>query len=391
VKGTLEKHGSNWRMRVVVGYNEKGNPIRRSRIANSKNKREAQKELAAFITEIEAGEYIKPQKMLFKDFIEEWKKKYAEQELSPSTYETYCTHIRTRLKPKLGHIKLDEIKPIHLLNFVETLKISKRNDIDEQLSNSSINYCIRVMKNIFKRAFEWQFIKKNPAENIKKLRDNYEEKQPYSLEEVQIIMALIEEEDSMYKLFFQLAIYTGLRRGELLGLEWKDIDLEKCLLTVNQTVSYANSTYHVKEPKTKSSRRTISIPTSIVNTLKHYKNEWNLQRITCGELWEGGMYSFIFTSWHGKPLYPNNLSKKWKKFLLKHNLREVNLHGLRHTSATLLLESGESIKVISSRLGHSKVGVTQDLYIHTLESADKRAANKLDELIRQEVKKINLS
>ncbi|PFK19289.1 tyrosine-type recombinase/integrase [Bacillus cereus] len=382
MKGTIEKHGDGYRMRVVTGYNEKGNPLRVSRKAKAKNKREAQKELAAFITEIETGEYIKPEKMLFKDFIEEWKKKYAIDALSPQAYETYCYHLKLRILPTLGNMKLEDIKPMHLITFADNLKNSSRKDGKEgNLSAGTINYAIRVLKNIFKRAEEWQLIKKNPAEKLKKFKEIAEVKEPYNLEETRHIMNLLDQEEEMYQILFQLAIMTGFRRGELLGLEWKDIDFDNSTATVRQSVSYANSHYHIKEPKTRTSKRTISIPLSLLNKLLRYKHTWNENRLSCAELWEGGEYSFIFTSWHGKPLYPSHITKKWSKFTAKYGLRHVNFHGLRHTSATLLLEAGENMKVISSRLGHSRINTTIDIYTHSLQSADQGASNKLDALI----------
>ncbi|PGS03258.1 site-specific integrase [Bacillus pseudomycoides] len=382
MKGSLEKHGTNWRMRVTVGYNEKGNPIRRSRMAVAKNKREAEKELALFIAEIEAGEYIKPQKMVFKDFGEEWKKKYAINNLSPQTYETYCSHLKLRILPALGNMKLEDIKPMHLITLADQLKNDTRKDGKEgTLSPATINYVIRVIKNIFKRAHEWQLIRRNPAEKLTKLKDEYQIKEPYDLEETRQIMSFLEREETMYQILFQLAIMTGFRRGELLGLEWKDINLEDGTVTVRQAVSYANSQYHIKEPKTRTSKRTISIPASLIEKLKRYKNDCNEKRLSCGDLWEAGEYFFVFSSWHGKPLYPSHITKKWHKFTKKHELRHVNFHGLRHTSATLLLEAGENMKVISSRLGHSRINTTIDIYTHSLQSADRGASSKLESLI----------
>ncbi|MCU5681280.1 site-specific integrase [Bacillus wiedmannii] len=391
MKGSLEKHGTNWRMRVTVGYNEKGNPIRRSRMAVAKNKREAEKELALFIAEIEAGEYIKPQKMLFKDFVEEWKKKYAINSLSPQTYETYCGHLKLRILPSLGNMKLEDIKPMHLITFADQLKSDTRKDGKEgSLSPATINYVIRVIKNTFKRAHEWQLIRRNPAEKLTKLKDDYQTKEPYDLEETRQIMNFLEQEETMYQILFQLAIMTGFRRGELLGLEWKDINLEDGTITVRQSVSYANSQYYIKEPKTRASKRTISIPTSLIEKLKRFKNDCNEKRLSCGDLWESGEYFFVFSSWHGKPLYPSHITKKWNKFTKKHALRHVNFHGLRHTSATLLLEAGENMKVISSRLGHSRINTTIDIYTHSLQSADKGASNKLESLINS-IEKIQIN
>ncbi|MDA2626998.1 hypothetical protein PDQ36_27865 [Bacillus cereus] len=107
---------------MTVSYNEKGNPIRHSKMVTVKNKLEVEKKLALFIAEIEAGEYRKPQKMLFKDFIKEWKKKYTIDNLSPQIYETYCSHLKLRILPSLGNMELEDIKPMHLMTLAHQLK-----------------------------------------------------------------------------------------------------------------------------------------------------------------------------------------------------------------------------------------------------------------------------
>ncbi|MEJ9255743.1 site-specific integrase [Bacillus wiedmannii] len=279
---------------------------------------------------------------------------------------------------------------MHLITLADQLKNNTRKDGKEgTLSPATINYVIRAIKNIFKRAHEWQLIRRNPAEKIKKLKDDYQTKEPYDLEETRQIMSLLEKEETMYQILFQLAIMTGFRRGELLGLEWKDINLEDGTVTVRQSVSFTNSQYFIKEPKTRASKRTISIPTSLVEKLKRYKNDCNEKRLSCRNLWEAGEYFFVFSSWHVKPLYPSHITKKWRKFTRKYELRHVTFHGLRHTSATLLLEAGENMKFISSRLGHSRINTTIDIYTHSLQSVDKGASSKLESLITSiEQKKI---
>ncbi|MES5921924.1 site-specific integrase [Bacillus cereus group sp. RP37] len=266
---------------------------------------------------------------------------------------------------------------MHLITLADQLKNDTRKDGKEgTLSPATINYVIRVIKNTLKRAHEWQLIRKNPAKKLTKLKDEYQIKEPYDLEETRQIMSLLEQEETMYQILFQLAIMAGFRRGELLGLEWKDINLEDGTVTVRQAVSYANSQYYIKEPKTRTSKRTISIPASLIEKLKSYKNTCNEKRLSCGDLWEAAEYFFVFSSCHGKILYPSHITKKWNKFTKKHELRHVNFHGLLHTSPTLLLEAGENMKVISIRLGHSRINTTIDIYIHSLQSADKGASKQ---------------
>ncbi|MGD6862633.1 MULTISPECIES: tyrosine-type recombinase/integrase [Bacillus cereus group] len=209
---------------------------------------------------------------------------------------------------------------MHLITLADQLKNDTRKDGKEgTLSPATINYVIRVIKNTLKRAHEWQLIRKNPAKKLTKLKDEYQIKEPYDLEETRQIMSLLEQEETMYQILFHLAIMAGFRRGDL---------------------------------------------------------------------WEAGEYFFVFSSCHGKTLYPSHITKKWNKFTKKHELRHVNFHGLLHTSPTLLLEAGENMKVISISLGHSRINTTIDIYTHSLQSADKGASNKLELLINS-IEKIN--
>jgi integrase len=188
------------------------------------------------------------------------------------------------------------------------------------------------------------------------------------------------KEKIMWRVLIKIAITTGLRRGELLGLEWKHIDLDKGTIQVKQTISYANQEYIIKEPKTKNSVRTVTIPESIIPEIKKYKSVWNRDRLQAGDLWEGGVYQFLFTSWDGKPLYPSSVGTWWRRFIKKHGLKYIRFHDLRHTSATLLINSGVHAKIISTRLGHADIRTTMNIYGHSLQEADKEAANHFENL-----------
>ncbi|PFL46652.1 tyrosine-type recombinase/integrase [Bacillus cereus] len=379
MKGSLEKHGTNWRMRVTVGYNEKGNPIRRSRMATAKNKRQAEKELALFIAEIEAGEYIQPQKMLFKDFIEEWLQKYAKTNLQKTTVSNYIHILNTHIIPTLGHKKVEDIKTIHLVTlFHENLPT-------KGLATTTINSIHTRVKMLFKKACEWEFIKKNPMDGVSKLKGKKQEMQPYDQKEIIKILALTEQEEEMNKMLFQLAIVTGMRRGELLGLEWGHIDFDNDMIHIQQTVVRAGKEILLKEPKTSKSKRTISIPPAFTAKLKQYKKHCAEKRIACGDLWEGEEHFFLFSTWTGKPLTPEKASSRWQYFTQKHGLRHIKLHGLRSTHATYLLTQGENLKVISERLGHSDIQTTMNIYAHVLEEANKKASSHFETLLAQTI------
>lgn len=380
---SIEKRGKDsYRFVVSVGFDANGKRVRKTKTVKASNMREARKLAAQFEVEVYSGEYITSQKMTFKAFVEEWKTKYAQEHLSPNTLETYMLHLKNRIVPVFKEVKLEKIKPLHILDFLKSLeKEGIRKDGKEgTLSTSTIEYNHRILKNIFNRAVEWQVIKNNPMEKIKKPRRVQKETSVYNEAEAEMLINYLNKEEIMWQIMIKIAITTGLRRGEMLGLEWKHINFEKGTLQVKQAVTYVNRQHIIREPKTKNSVRTVALPVTLVEELKKYKAIWNKDRLKASNLWEGGEYSFIFSSWNGKPLHPSSVTTWWRRFINKHHLRFIRFHDLRHTSATLLINSGVHAKIISSRLGHADIRTTMNIYGHALQEADKEATKHFDKL-----------
>lgn len=388
--GYVEKRGKeSWRIIVNMGMDLKGKRIRKTKTVISKNKTEAKLELAKFITEIEAGEYIAPNKMTLSSFSEEWKAKYAKKHLAPKTYETYISYYNKRILPALGHLRIDQINSLQILNFLEELqKNGARSDGKSGgLSSGTIQYYHRILRNIFKRAVEWQVIKTSPAEHVKKPKNEAKKASVYTVEQVHELMEYIRNEDMKWKMIVTLAITTGMRRGEIIALEWQHFDLEKGKLYVQQTLTYTKEDGHLfKAPKTKNSIRTLSLSPDIVDQLKKYKQIKNREKIRNGDSWQGGEHFLLFSTDVGKPMHPSSITSWWSKKLKKYKLPHISFHQLRHTSATFLINQGVHMKTISARLGHSKIGTTMDIYGHALESADEAAANHFDILFEQNKK-----
>nr|WP_255648033.1 site-specific integrase [Pseudalkalibacillus hwajinpoensis] len=363
------------------GYDQNGKRKKRTKTVKCKNKSKARIELAKFITEIEAGEYIAPEKMVFGRFVEEWMNKYALKDLAPTTIAAFNTHLQNRILPYFSHMRLDQIKTIHIINYLASLEKAGRKDgTGKPLSSSTIEYNHRVLRNIFQRAVDWQLIKSSPVASVKKPKVTQKEVQVYNEADVIRLFKCLQGERAMWRMLISLAVTGGLRRGELLGLEWKHIDFEKSTIQIKQTVSHANGEYVVREPKTANSRRTISIPGALIEELKSYKKNTNRERIQAGELWEGGEHYFLFSSWNGKPLYPSSVTTWWRSFTKRNKLSHIKFHALRHTSATLLINKGVHAKTISSRLGHADIRTTMNIYGHALQEADQVAANHYDSL-----------
>ncbi|MGI2295108.1 tyrosine-type recombinase/integrase [Paenibacillus sp. GXUN7292] len=389
----IQKRGENsWFFTVNAGRGPDGKYIRRTKTLKVedqvllKTKKRLQDYLDAeyvkFKAEVEAGEYIAPQKMTFAAFVEEWEQKYAVKHLQPTTLEIYMIYLNNRVIPAIGHMRIEDITTYKMINFVGELQNSEKADGTGKIAAGTVQYILRALRNVFNRAVEWKLIKENPLNGVKKPKGEKTKVNVYTAEEAQELLAALKGEFPYWRVLITLALTTGLRRGELLGLEWKHIDLEAGTLRVEQALSTTKQNrFLISEPKTENSIRTVSLPASVIKELKEYKTHCNKERLKLGDLWKGGDRNFVFTVLDGKPMSPYSVNGFWTSFTKKHNLRYIRFHDLRHTSATLLLNSGVHAKVISDRLGHADITTTLNIYAHTLKTADEAAANKFDDLL----------
>ncbi|WP_219835363.1 site-specific integrase [Paenibacillus sp. R14(2021)] len=390
---SLQKRGNDsWLLVVEAGIKADGKRLKRTRTVKAKGIREARKLLAEFETEVESGHYIAPEKMTFAAFVGEWKEKYAKSDLGIKTLDIYSRFLKNRILPVFGHMRLDKIQPFQIVNFISDLgKEGSRQDGKKgPLSSGTIQYTHRILKNIFSRAVEWKLIKSNPAADIKKPKVIRKEIEVYDEEEVSMLFEFLEKEPLKWRMMIMLAITTALRRGELVGLEWKHIDLNKGILEVKQSISHSiNGQRIISEPKTAKSKRRVSLSDTVVEHLKDYSLESRKKRLVLGDAWKGGDHFFVFTNDEGNAYYPESPYLWFRNFLKKHGLKYIRFHDLRHTSATLLINKGVHAKLISERLGHSNISTTMNVYGHALQSADKDAANKLDSLVPPKKEKKN--
>jgi len=383
---SIQKRGEgSWFLTVSCGRGQDGKYIRKTKTVKCRTKQEAKNELAKFRVEVESGEYIAPEKMTFSTFVEEWRVKYAEKHLGKKTLETYQDHLSTRLLPVFGHKRLDDIKTFQLLDFFERVGHEPRRDGKEgTISPGTVQIIHRVAKNVFSRAVDWKIIKSNPLDGVKKPKSEAREMDVYDKEEVELLFLALEREPIQWRIMIALALTAGLRRGELLGLEWKHIDLEAGTIDVRQSLSFTrDGGYEIKDPKTRNSVRKISLPAHMLKELKEYRRHCARERDKVVDLWEGDdSHHFVFTGWNGKPLNPYSVKTWWKRFHAKHSIKYIRFHDLRHTSATLLLNSGVHAKVISARLGHANITTTLNIYAHVLQEADQAAADKLNDIFK---------
>jgi integrase len=379
---SIEKRGKNsYRLVVEAGYDAKGKRIKRYKTIKAKNKTEAKVELSKFQIEVEAGEYIAPEKMRFEAFVEEWRTKYAIGKLSPSTHRTYEFNIKNHILPVFGHLRLDQIKSIQIVTFLDELKKPghRKDGRGDTLSSGTIEVIYRTLKNVFNKAVEWQLIKDHPMKGIKKPEVKYTKGGYYESEEAEEVILKLFDEPRMWRLFCFSALIGGLRRGEILALEWNDVNYDKSTIFIDENIPLTKGGQPIiKAPKSESSIAAIEMPQWYMDELKRHHHEWKVEKMMVGDRWQGGNREFIFHAGFGKPLYFTQPSKWWKNFLKRNNLKEVRFHDLRHSTATLLLEEDAPLKAIQERLRHANYKTTADTYSHVTKKLSKETTSKFD-------------
>ncbi len=340
-----------------------------------------------FQTEVEAGEYIAPDKMSLFSFHEVWCEKYGQKHLEVKTLETYDFMLKNHILPRIGACRISDLKPIHIMNLLDELSRegSRKDGKSGGLASSSIRFVHRILKDIFERAVEWRVIKLNPVSAVKRPKIQDREVDVYDEHEVEVLFHALENEPIHWRLMITLALTTGLRRGELLGLEWRHVDLQQGTIDVIQSLSHSRGVNILKEPKTKNSKRKIAIPDSLLEDLRAYYVHAAQLRKMLGDHWQGGEGFHVFFSETGKPFYHTAPGTWFRRFVQRVGLKRIRFHDLRHTSATLLINQGVHAKIISSRLGHADIRTTMNIYGHALRSADHAAANTFNRLLATRV------
>lgn len=390
--GSIEKRGKNsYRLTVSEGFDLNGKPmIHRKTIHGTK--KEAEVELAKFVTEVQNGLVIDGKSLKFSEFVDVWKRDYGLKELAPTTYKRYCRMLETRILPYFGHFYINKIRPTDIMKFYDLLEkdtqlVRKKGNnglkTKKPLSGKTILEHHRLLRAMLHRAVYWQLIVNNPAERVQPPRAKKPKRRSYDDKQAKILLENLEKltvEDTKYKVAIILTIFTGVRLGELMGLEWQDVDFRNGIISINRSSQYLSDMgVFTKVPKTESSIREIAIPEFIISLLEEYKLWYEDQKSLYGELWTNS--DRLFVQADGKPMHPSSISKWFVKYVSTIGLPVINFHGLRHTNASLLVAQNVDIAVVSARLGHAQISTTLDFYVHPLLSHNRKAGYALENLL----------
>lgn len=318
--------------------------------------------------------------MKFEAFAGLWFKEYALPKLRPRTVDRSHQY-EARTYAAIGHIRLDKLTPRHIQDFINSLRKEGENEITGgALSPKTVRNYISFVSSILDYAVKMGAIRDNPCRRVTLPPLEHKEKTVYTLEEAQRFLDSLEGAPLQYQAFFTLAIFGGFRRGELLGLEWPDIDFEGQTVSVRRTSQYTPERgIFTDTTKTRGSQRTLKLPADVFALLRRYRAEQARQRLVMGDRWAAG--DRLFTNADGGLMHPNTPYKWLEGFCGKTGQRFLGVHAFRHLSASLLIQSGADVRTVSAMLGHSQTSTTLNVYAHSFDEAQARAGKAVGDIL----------
>ena len=362
-----QRTDGRWEGRYVIGYDDKGYPKTKNVLA--KTKRECAEKLEALKAELGGikSDKVKPD-MRFGDWMVYWFENHAKPKVRPSTQKNYWDRIHLHINPELGHIPLNKLTQNDLQQFYGRLKKNGRKIrtelYGEGLSDRMVRMCHATCRSALEKAKLDGLIRTNPAIGCKLPPKKAREMQVLDRDELQRF--LIQAKVEGYYEFFLLELATGLRRGELVALQWDDLDFQTGVLSVSKQVNTVKGELQFNTPKTKSSIRKIVLPPALLDVLREYKK-------TVVSRW-----MFPSPMKYDMPISPGVAERQLSRILELAGCKHVRFHDLRHTFATLALQSGMDIKTLSAMLGHVSAATTLDIYTHITDDMQRQAAANID-------------
>jgi integrase len=382
--GSIESRGEDrrgrerWRL-VVSDRDDKGKRIKRTKVFIGRE-RDAEKALALFIAEVDAGKVVKSSGMTLEKWAECWDREHIEG-LAEKTAAVYRMMLRLRILPALGSVTLKQINKQRIEAFYRGLakpKGARKDNKEGGLSSSTLAKCHRVLSGLLAAAVDQELIPYNPASKAKAPREEREEARYYDGATIALLLQALQGKPARFRAIVLLAMTTGLRRGEILALTWDDVDFDAKTIAVRRAaVTTTGKGQHLKPTKTQRSVRKVGMPAQLVEALQAYASEQDCWREQNGSKWEGGA-GHVFTLNTGKWLRADYVTREFRAFVTKAGLPALNFHGLRHTAASLLIAGGVDIVAVSGLLGHARASTTLDIYAHLMEDNLRKGAAAME-------------
>jgi len=431
---TIKKRGANYLITLSLGYDDYGKQKRMYETYvpdPAQGKREQERAVKLYALELEnkikRGKYYSGENMSLETFAEKWMSEYAEEELEKSTVYGY-QFVLKRILPELGKYKLKDLSALILKEYFNSLKKDgvRLDGKPGGYGDKTITKTKQVLSVIMSTAVEWGIMESNPCAAVR-LRGNKKvgtkQVKHFTYEQAKTFLEALDkplvmktaahnriddtgkpyhvpeyfEERKLgirFRFLFNLALFSGCRREELLALTWEDFNFDESSISINKAAYRIKGESGIKATKTESSTRIIFLPEKVMVMAKEHKQDQREKREMLQDRWAGetGMSfdkNFIFTQWNGKMMGLTTPNKKLSKVIgyinhsienEKNKLPAITLHGLRHTSATLLIAENLDIVAVAGRLGHSDAGTTINIYAHALRERDQKASKILGDI-----------
>ena len=377
MRGHIRKQGNAWYVIVDLPRHPETGKRRQKWHSGFRTRRDAQRALAEIVTRLDHGTYIEPNKQTLAAFLDDWLAS-TESRLRPSTFATYEMIVKKHISPRLGSLPLQTLTAARLNALYAELLTSGRRNAKGGLSPSTVRYIHAVLRKALSDAVRWNLLPRNVADAADPPRPKRTQMKTWSARELRTFLDHVKN-DRLYAAW-ALAATTGMRRGEVLGLTWQELDLDAGRASITRTLTVVGGyELHFSEPKTAAGRRLVALDPQTVAALEAHREAQLLERSLMREAYSDS--DLVFAREDGTPIHPDSFSDAFLRHSKEAGLPRIRLHDLRHTHATLALAAGVHPKVVSERLGHASVTITLDTYSHAIPAMQETAATLVAGLV----------
>jgi integrase len=369
VNAAIIKRGNRYAVRLDLGRGPDGKRIFKYH-SGYVTRRAAQKARTELLGALDRNSYVPPDKTTVADYLRGQWLPVVQTRLRPGTWVEYRRKAETHLIPAIGQVPLQQLTTAMLNALYQQL-------LDRGVGLRTVQYVHATIRKALNDAVRWGLLVRNPAHHAAAPRPRRTELRTWTAGQLRCFLESVRSD--RLSAAWQLAALTGMRRGEVAGLRWADLDLDGGWLSVRQTLVVVDNQPQVSEPKTARGRRRIALDAETIAALRAHHTAQAAERLAAGPAWQGS--DLVFTRPDGGPLHPEYVRRQFDRLLQRAGLPRIHLHDLRHTHATLALQAGVHPKVVSERLGHATVAMTLDIYSHTIPALQQDAAATIADLI----------
>jgi integrase len=376
-RGTITKRNDSWG--YAFSYTNESGTRRWVRKSDKRwNRKDAQQAMTEALARVDAGHDLGSANQTLASYLNTWIKQAGSvKDLKPGTIHQHHVNIDSYIVPRIGNLKISALKPIHLRELVRDLQTSVGTKSKKILSPKTVRNIFSTLSCALNDAVRSEILVRNPCTGISLPKWERPELRTWDGEDVAKFIHYTESIDEWFAGLYRLALIHGLRRGELAGLRWSDVNFETATITIEKNRVLVGSNQVTQSPKTSSGRRTIAIDSGTLDALNRLQNRQLALVMELGV----PLFDLVGTRADGKPVHPDRLLDRYRSLSAEAGLPKTRLHDARHAAATMMLSMGSPLHVVSAHLGHSKPSITLDIYAHALPKADRLTADALGSAI----------